>query len=59
MSAGLSNHTHRIAINSPNPERFAALLDFFASDSKMTEWRESAAKYRTVVSNSTSHEITK
>jgi len=57
--AGLSNHTHRIAINSPNPERFAALLDFLASDSKMTEWRESAAKYRTVVSNSTAHEITK
>ena len=43
----------------PNPERFAALLDFFATDSQMAEWVASAAKYRTVVSNSTIHEITK
>jgi hypothetical protein len=57
--AGRSNHTHRIGISSPNPERFAALLDFLATDSQTAEWLASTAKYRTVVSNSTIHEITK
>ena len=57
--AGRSNHTHRIGISSPNPERFAALLDFLVTDSQTAEWLASTAKYRTVVSNSTVHEITK
>ena len=57
--AGRTNHTHRITIALPSNERLAAMLDFVASDSAMAEWLASAAKYRTVVANSTAHDITK
>ena len=57
--AGRSNHSHRVTISVPSPERLGVLLDFVASDSQMAEWFASAAKYRTVVANGTANEITK
>jgi len=57
--AGRTTHTHRVAISVPSAERLAALLDFLASDAPTAEWLASAAKFRTVVSNSTAREITK
>lgn len=57
--AGRGTHTHRIAINLPSSERLAALLDFTATDPKAGEWIAAAGKFRTVVANSTSREITK
>jgi hypothetical protein len=57
--AGRSNHTHRISINLPSPERLAEFLDFMATNAKSAEWIASVAKIRTVVSNSTAREITK
>jgi len=57
--AGRSDHTHRITIVLPSPERLAAFLDAVATDPRVQTWLADAAKYRTVVSNSTAREITK
>lgn len=57
--AGRTNYTHRISLSAPSAERLAALLDLTATDPQLGEWLASAAKYRTVVGNSTAHEITK
>jgi hypothetical protein len=57
--AGRTNHSHRITLSTPSPDRLAALLDFVSTDPSMAEWLASAAKYRTVVANGTSNEITK
>lgn len=57
--AGRTDHTHRITIVLPTPERLAAFLDAAATDPRVTTWLADAAKYRTVVSNATAREITK
>lgn len=57
--AGRSDHTHRITISTPSSERLAAFLDLAATNAQLTEWIASSAKFRTVVANSTSREITK
>lgn len=57
--AGRTNFSHRITLSLPSNERLAALLDFVSADPSMAEWLASAAKYRTVVSNLTGHDITK
>jgi hypothetical protein len=57
--AGRSDHTHRITISTPSPERLAAFLDLAATNPQLNEWLASSAKLRTVVANSTSREITK
>ena len=57
--AGQTTHSHRISINFPSNERLAAFLDFTSSSGPMAEWRAGAAKYRTVVSNATAHDIIK
>ena len=57
--AGRTNFSHRITIAVPSNERLAVLMDFLASDASMHEWLAGAAKFRTVVSNGTGHDITK
>jgi hypothetical protein len=57
--AGRTDHTHHIAINCPNVERLAVFLDLAATNAQLNEWIASVAKIRTVVTNSTSREITK
>ncbi|MBI4623407.1 MAG: hypothetical protein HY736_09360 [Verrucomicrobia bacterium] len=57
--AGRTDHTHRIAISAPSPERLAAFLDLMANNQQLAEWVANSAKYRTVVANSTAREITK
>lgn len=57
--AGRTDHTHRITIVLPSPERLAAFLDAAATDATVLKWLADAAKYRTVVSNATAREITK
>lgn len=57
--AGRTDHTHRINITLPSAERMAAFLDFVGTNAQGAEWIASTAKYRTVVSNATSREITK
>lgn len=57
--AGRTNHSHRINIVLPSSERLAAFLDFVGTNAKGAEWVASAAKFRTVVANGTSREITK
>jgi hypothetical protein len=55
--AGRTNFTHRIMLAAPTNERLATLLDFIGTDASSAEWIASAAKYRTVVSNFTAHDI--
>jgi hypothetical protein len=57
--AGFTDHSHRITINTPSAERLAAFLDLVGSNSQLREWLASSAKFRTVVANTTSREITK
>ena len=57
--AGRGDHTHRITLSAPSSERQAVLLDVMATNQKMSEWIAQSAKFRTVISNSTSREITK
>jgi hypothetical protein len=57
--AGRTNHTHRVTLAVASADRLAALLDFVASNPQMAEWLASAAKYRAVVANGASNEITK
>jgi hypothetical protein len=57
--AGRTDHSHRITINLPSPERLAAWLDFVATSPQAQTWLASTAKFRTVVANTTSREITK
>jgi hypothetical protein len=57
--AGRTTHTHRITIVLPAAERLGAFLDLAATNAALGEWLASSAKYRTVVSNTTSREITK
>ena len=57
--AGRYDHSHRITISLPSPERLAAFLDLAASNSQLLDWLKSTASLRTVVANSTSREITK
>jgi hypothetical protein len=40
-------------------QRLAAFLDLVGTNQQLAEWIASSAKYRTVVANSTSREITK
>lgn len=57
--AGRTDHTHRINISLPSADRMAAFLDFVGTNAQGAEWIASSAKYRTVISNATSREITK
>lgn len=57
--AGCTDHTHRIVITTPSPERLAAVLDLVAANKQVGDWVAASAKYRTVVSNGTAREITK
>ena len=57
--AGRLDHTHRITISAPSSERLAAFLDLMASSSQLQQWLASSAPLRTVISNTTSREITK
>lgn len=57
--AGRTDFTHRITISTPSPDRLAAFLDLSATNQQLREWLASAAKFRTVVSNTTAREITK
>jgi hypothetical protein len=57
--AGRTNHTHRVSIGVATNEQLAALLDFMAGDDQMAAWLADAAKYRTVVANTTGHDIIK
>jgi hypothetical protein len=59
VMAGRTDHSHRISISAPSPERLAAFIDLAATNQQVTEWITNSAKYRTVVSNLTSREITK
>jgi len=57
--AGRSDHTHRVVISVPSQERLAVFIDTMATNQRLNDWVADAAKYRTVVSNFTSREITK
>jgi hypothetical protein len=57
--AGRTDHTHRIVISATSSAQLGALLDFVASNAAMAQWLADSAKFRTVVSNTTAHEITK
>jgi hypothetical protein len=57
--AGRTDHTHRITISLPSPDRLAVFLDLAGTNPQLNDWVASSAKYRTVVSNTTSREITK
>ncbi len=57
--AGRTNFTHRVTIALPSNERLAALLDLLASDASMAAWLVDAAKYRTVVANTTGNDLMK
>lgn len=57
--AGRTNYTHRVSISVPTSDRLAAMMDFLASDASMAAWLADTAKYRTVVSNTTAHDVTK
>ncbi|MBL9199120.1 MAG: hypothetical protein JNL39_01385 [Opitutaceae bacterium] len=57
--AGRLDHTHRITISAPNGERLAAFMDAAATNPKFIDWLARSAKLRTVVSNTTSREITR
>ncbi len=57
--AGRTNFTHRVSIAVPSNARLGALLDFLASDASMAAWLADAAKYRTVVGNTTGRDIMK
>ena len=59
VMAGRTDHTHRISISLPSQERLAAFIDLAGTNSQVTDWLASSAKYRTVVSNVTAREITK
>jgi hypothetical protein len=59
VMAGRANHTHRVTISLPSPERLAAFLDFSAANAQAQDWIARSAKFRSVVSNTTSREITK
>lgn len=57
--AGRTDHTHHIVINTPSPDRLAAVLDQIVSNQQMADWIAASGKFRTVVRNGTSREITK
>lgn len=57
--AGRTDHTHRISISLPSPERLAAFIDLAGTNPQVNEWIANSAKLRTIVSNMTAREITK
>jgi uncharacterized protein (UPF0333 family) len=57
--AGRSDYTHRVSISVASNERLAGLLDLMGTDGQLAAWIAEAAKYRTVVGNTTGHDITK
>jgi hypothetical protein len=57
--AGRTDHSHRITINLPSPARLAAWLDFVAANQQTQAWLATTAKFRTIVANTTSREITR
>ena len=57
--AGRTDHSHRITVNLPSPERLAAFLDFIGTNAQAQGWMASTAKLRTVVATTTSREITR
>lgn len=57
--AGRTDHTHRITISAASAEQIAKSLDLAATHPQLAEWLANAAKYRTVVANIMSREITK
>jgi hypothetical protein len=57
--AGRTDHSHRITISTPSAERLAAFLDLAATNPQLTTWVANSAKFRSVVANMTSREITK
>lgn len=59
VMAGRTDHTHRISISLPSAERLAMFIDLAGSNPQAQEWIANSAKYRTVVSNLVSREITK
>lgn len=59
VMAGRTDHTHRISISLPSPERLAVFIDLAGTNQQVMSWLADSAKYRTVVSNMTAREITK
>ena len=57
--AGRTDHSHRITISTPSLDRLAAWLDFVATNPQAQTWLANTAKFRTIVANTTSREITK
>lgn len=57
--AGRTDHSHRVTINTPSPERLAAFLDLMATNQQLGAWLADTAKYRTIVATLTAREITK
>ena len=57
--AGRLDHSHRVTISAPSAERLAAFMDAAATNPKFLDWLAQSGKFRTVVSNTTSREITK
>jgi hypothetical protein len=59
VMVGRTNFTHRVTISLPSNERLVAMLDALAFDAQYMAWLADLAKYRTVVSNTTAHDIMK
>ena len=57
--AGRTNYSHRVSIGVPTNDRLAALLDLLGTDAQLSVWLADVAKYRTVVTSTTAHDITK
>ncbi|MDP3068942.1 MAG: hypothetical protein Q8N18_01580 [Opitutaceae bacterium] len=57
--AGRNDHSHRVVISTASSDRLAAFLDAMATNSRLADWLARSAKLRTLVSTSTTREITK
>ena len=57
-TAGRTDFTHLVVLNSPSRERRAAMMDAISSEAWAQEWIASAGTYCTVVTNGTYSEIT-
>lgn len=57
--AGRTDHSHRVTVNTPSPERLAAFLDVMATNAQVATWMADSSKLRTLVASLTAREITK
>lgn len=57
--AGRLDHSHRVTISATSGERLAAFLDAMGTNPKLLDWLARSGKLRTLVSTTTSREITK